>query len=195
MSNPDPLDYYAQHAEAFFERTVNLDLSGLRSRFLAKLPPRPHILDVGCGSGRDARAFREAGASVVALEPVEQLARMAEAYTGLSVVRARVEDLDCTHRFEGIWACASLLHLTPEALAGAFHRLHHALVPGGILMACFKSVPPPATETRPFTNFTAAELDLFVRRHTGFDILSVEVESATGAEAQRWTTGFFMKPI
>ncbi len=195
MSSPDPLDYYAQHAEAFVERTINLDLSGLRSRFLAKLPERPRILDAGCGSGRDVRAFHESGAQVIALEPVEPLARMAEAYTGLPVVRARVEDLDCAHRFDGIWACASLLHLPRTSLVGVFRLLHNALVPGGVLMANFKSGEAPATETRPFTNFTAEELDLFVRQQTGFDILSIETEADVGKRQQPWTVGFFRKPI
>ena len=52
------IDYYEQNAEEFFASTVLVDMATLHSRFfLAKIPSGGHILDAGCGSGRDAKAF------------------------------------------------------------------------------------------------------------------------------------------
>jgi 2-polyprenyl-3-methyl-5-hydroxy-6-metoxy-1,4-benzoquinol methylase len=57
---------YEQFAAEFFGSTVGLDMAPIRQQFLAQLAPQVHILDAGCGSGRDAKAFAEAGFQVSA---------------------------------------------------------------------------------------------------------------------------------
>ncbi|QEP42408.1 methyltransferase domain-containing protein [Ectothiorhodospiraceae bacterium BW-2] len=57
-------------------------MAPLYDRFLPYLPATGHILDVGCGSGRDSRAFMQRGYSMTATEPVETLATIAEAWLG-----------------------------------------------------------------------------------------------------------------
>jgi SAM-dependent methyltransferase len=136
--NPAPVAYYEAHAQTFFDGTVNLDLSALHTRFLAHLPAGSHILDAGCGSGRDARAFIEHGYTVTAFDASPTLAELASVHCGLPVAVLRLEEIDWQAHFDGIWACASLLHLGLPELPDVLRRLATALKPGGVLFASFK---------------------------------------------------------
>jgi SAM-dependent methyltransferase len=141
--------------EAYAEATRHLDTSPLRARFIAALkssgpplasppmtaPPsaaRPRVLDVGPGSGRDARAFRDLGFGVVGIDPSSEMAQIAAAFAGIEVTVQRAQDLDVRTAYEGVWACASLLHVPLAELPDTFNRLAWALVPGGVLYASFK---------------------------------------------------------
>jgi 2-polyprenyl-3-methyl-5-hydroxy-6-metoxy-1,4-benzoquinol methylase len=115
MDAPD--DYYLRRADEFFAATVGVDMSTLRWRFLSGLAPGARVLDAGCGSGRDARAFAEAGFAVRAVDASPALARLASAHSGLEVAVRRLEDLDEVAAYEAIWCCASLLHVPPRAPA------------------------------------------------------------------------------
>lgn len=134
----DTLDWYSTHAQRFAAEADAVDLSALREEFLALLPAGARVLDVGCGSGRDAVAFLRAGCAVTAMEPTEALARYAEAALGRAVRREMVQELDDIEAHEGVWCCASLLHVPTEALAEVMARLGRALVVGGVLYASFK---------------------------------------------------------
>lgn len=129
---------YDADAEPFFAATVDIDMSPLYAPFLAKLAPGAAILDAGCGSGRDARAFREQGYAVTAIEPSPPLARLAAMYTGLLVEVKHFQAIDCCERFDGIWACASLLHVPLAELPAVLQRLARALRPAGVLYVSFK---------------------------------------------------------
>ncbi len=59
MFQVDTTRWYDDNAEGFAERTRTLDLSHLYDKFLAHVTPNGAILDAGCGSGRDSKAFLE----------------------------------------------------------------------------------------------------------------------------------------
>jgi 2-polyprenyl-3-methyl-5-hydroxy-6-metoxy-1,4-benzoquinol methylase len=52
-----PADFYNNNAQPFFDSTKDVDMSHVLSRFIAYLKPGAHILDAGCGSGRDSKTF------------------------------------------------------------------------------------------------------------------------------------------
>jgi HKD family nuclease len=130
--------YYEQFAAEFFGSTVGVDMTPIRQRFLAQLEPRAHILDAGCGSGRDAKALAEAGFQVTAFDASAELARLASAHCGFEVAVRRFEDVDEVEAFDGIWCCASLLHVPLAAMPATLGRLWRALRPGGTLYVSFK---------------------------------------------------------
>ncbi|MFZ4792404.1 MAG: class I SAM-dependent methyltransferase [Candidatus Competibacteraceae bacterium] len=164
--------YYEKHAQGFFDGTVSLDLSPLHLRFLAWLPGGGHILDAGCGSGRDARAFLEQGYQVTAFDAAPALAELASAYCGLPVQVLRLEEIDWQARFDGIWACASLLHLSLLELPPVLLRLAVALKPNGILFTSFKYGQGEREHgNRRFTDLDEASLAALVRIAPYFTIL------------------------
>lgn len=130
--------YYKKNATGFFQGTVDVDMAPLYDRFLPLIPADGHILDAGCGSGRDARVFRDRGYRVTAFDASAELTALATDHTGIPVFVLRFQDLNWERRFDAIWACASLLHIPPAELADALRRLANALKPTGILYASFK---------------------------------------------------------
>lgn len=138
MPQIDTITYYDTHAEAFFSDTQGVDMAPLHRRFLAQLPSGAHILDAGCGSGRDSKAFLQLGYRVTAFDASAKLVELAQAYTGLPIARRSFADVDEVATYDGIWACASLLHLPESLLAETLQRLWQALKPGGLLYLSFK---------------------------------------------------------
>ena len=137
MSN-GTISYYDNNAEGFFAETVIAEVEPLRRRFLAHIPDGGRILDLGCGSGRDAKCFMEAGYSVDAVDGSKELCRIASEYLGFAVRNMDFFDLNEREVYHGIWACASLLHVNVQRLPELFSILSNALLPGGVLYASFK---------------------------------------------------------
>jgi SAM-dependent methyltransferase len=127
--------FYEERAEEYFRRTVSADLSHLYDRFLPHLPAGGRILDVGCGSGRDLRAFMQRGFRALGIDSSRALVDLARSYSGAECVVERIEDIAYEHQFNGVWACASLLHIPRAAIEDALTRIHRALLPGGVLLA------------------------------------------------------------
>ena len=134
----DTNNYYERFAGDFFRSTVGVDMTLIRQRFMARLKPGARILDAGCGSGRDARAFADAGFRVDAFDASAELVRLASDYCGFEVSLRRFEDIDEVAQFDGIWCCASLLHVPLAEMSATLGRLWCALRPGGTLYASFK---------------------------------------------------------
>lgn len=125
--------YYDEHAAEYYERTVAVDMSHVYDRFLTMVPTGGRILDAGCGSGRDLRVFSERGFRAKGIDASRGLVEMAEARSGVSCSVGHIEDIKDEGCFDGVWACASLLHLPKAMLVPALRCLHRALVPGGAM--------------------------------------------------------------
>lgn len=133
------LEYYDEHAGDFVERTADIDMTPLYEAFLTLLLPGGRILDAGCGSGRDAAAFAAGGYDVVAFDGSREMARLAAERTGLAVKHLTFDGVAWTNEFDGVWACASLLHLPMAERLDALSRLVAALKAGGVLYVSLKS--------------------------------------------------------
>ncbi len=136
----ETISYYDKNASAFEVQTADLDMSAIQMRFLAHMPVSGTILDAGCGVGRDALFFAQRGYRVTAFDAsAEMVARARRRVGGRADVRQmRFEDVDCIDSFDGIWACASLLHVATADLPGVSRRLLMALRPGGRWYLSFK---------------------------------------------------------
>lgn len=132
------IHFYQQNAGDFFSATVNVDMRSLYAPFVADIPPKGRILDAGCGSGRDSKAFKDMGFEVEAFDATAEMVALATDYTGLPVRQLTFAELDETERYDGIWCCASLLHVAREALPEAMQRLARSLKPAGVWYVSFK---------------------------------------------------------
>ena len=131
-------DYYRQQARTYLVQTARLDLGALYPRFERYLPAGARILDAGCGSGRDSLYFKQRGYQVSAFDACPAFVAHARDVLGLEAVCARFENWQSAVTFQGIWACASLLHLRPEQLPHVLQRLAACLDAGGVFYASFK---------------------------------------------------------
>lgn len=136
--NARTLTVYGQTAHRYAALTETLDTAPFRRWLTDRLPTGAQVLDAGCGWGRDARAFQDAGYRVSAFDGCPELAALASARLGQDVPVRRFQELDALTCYDAIWARASLLHLPPDVLADAWARLMRALRPGGWCYASFK---------------------------------------------------------
>ncbi|MCD8306648.1 MAG: class I SAM-dependent methyltransferase [Clostridia bacterium] len=132
------IDYYDTHSDSFAADTVDADLSGTQSRFVRMLPAGGDVLDFGCGAGRDTKAFLGMGFRVDAADGSREMCRIAHEYTGIAVKQMYFQELDEAERYDGIWACASILHLSSAELPDVLRRMARALKGHGIIYASFK---------------------------------------------------------
>ncbi len=181
--------YYTQQAEAFVRETQSVDMSRLYERFLPHLHSGAHILDAGCGSGRDARAFLERGFRVTAFDASPAIAALAEAYLEMPVAVMRFQEIDWSRHFDAIWACASLLHVSGAELPAVMRRLAHALKPGGLLYASFKyGEGEQVRNGRHFTDLDETGLADLLRQTPELIELDTWVtgDVRPGRESERW---------
>lgn len=181
-------DFYQKNALQFYHSTVGVDAQELYKYFLPLIPDGGQILDAGCGSGRDARAFIDRGYDVTAFDASATLAAMASQLTGLSVQTCQFDEFHTKRRFEGIWACASLLHVPYAKLAATMNYLAGYLVPSGYFYCSFKyGRGEVLRDGRHFTYMDEALLhDLLgatdLRVHTSWTTHDLRPERA----AERW---------
>ena len=132
------IDYYNKHAEEFTASTFEVDMESLYQPFLAELPEGARILDVGCGSGRDTLAFKNKGYQLDAIDYSEELVKKATRLTGIPIKLKSFYEVDDYEAYDGIWACASLLHCERSRLAEVLEKMVQALKPNGVIYMSFK---------------------------------------------------------
>lgn len=132
------MSYYKEHAKDFIDDTLNCNMSTQYCFFEKCLNKKGTILDVGFGSGRDSLYFKSKGYDVYSIDPEEEFILHAKKLGLENIYKIKAEDIDFVNKFDGIWACASLLHIPSSELIGAFKKLDTALKDGGVLYVSFK---------------------------------------------------------
>ena len=183
------LNYYNENAAAFINGTASADIAETRDRFAKYLPPGALILDFGCGSGRDTKAFLASGFRVDATDGSEEICREASTFTGIDVQHLLFQDLDAVDRYDGIWACASILHLPKHELGPVMQKIAQALKPGGILYTSFKYGDFEGfRNSRYFTDFTEETLETFMAQFPALQTIErwLTQDVRPGREEERW---------
>ncbi len=163
-------------------------MSPLYQHFFERLPRGGHILDAGCGSGRDSKAFSSQGYRVTAFDACAALVQHAREYTGLPIALRSFSDVDEKSSYDGIWACASLLHLPENTLKDALLRLWNALKPGGHFYLSFKYGTGEREHTgRYFTDATEERLKQWLDPITDVDSAEIWItEDQRPERNERW---------
>lgn len=185
------IGFYDANAQAFFDRSVDADMARGHEEFVALVRPGGRVLDAGCGSGRDALAFARMGFQVTAMEASPALAELARAHTGLPIEVMTFDQVTWRDRFDGVWACASLLHVPRTELAAAVGRLRDALVPGGILWMSFKyGTEERQAGERRFTDLDETGGLALLAEAGGLSLISQHVteDVRTDHGGERWIT-------
>ena len=136
--NKPTLDYYNTQALNFVAHTVDVDFSEIQNSFLDYIPAGGSILDFGCGSGRDTKYFLGKGYHVDAIDGSEELCKIATEYTGIPVKQMLFDELNAVEQYDGIWACASILHVEKKRLPQLIKKMAAAVKKGGTVYVSFK---------------------------------------------------------
>ncbi|WP_130833795.1 class I SAM-dependent methyltransferase [[Erwinia] mediterraneensis] len=168
------LQYYQNHSQDFFADTVNVDMSGLYEMFTRYLNPGNRVLDAGCGSGRDAKAFQAMGYQVDAFDASAEMVMLARQHTGLPVQQLTFNNVSWQQKYEGIWCCASLLHVPARELPGVMQKLVAALKPGGVWYISFKYGDGEREQKgRHFTDMNETSLKTLLKAAPEIEIISL----------------------
>jgi SAM-dependent methyltransferase len=183
------LEYYKTNTDSFVKGTLAADMSQTQNRFLDKLPEHAYILDFGCGSGRDTKVFLDNGYQVDAVDGSEEVCREASRITGIPVKQMFFSDLDAEAVYDGIWACASILHLPRTELTDVLNRISKALKNQGVLYTSFKYGSYEGFRgSRWFTDFTEESLNTFWKEVQSLEIFEIWIthDVRPGREEERW---------
>lgn len=183
------LDYYESNAKEYFKKTVNVNFAETWAVFLDNLEDGAYILDFGCGSGRDAKAFKDAGYRVDALDGSAELCRLASDYAKMEVKHMCFTDFHEKETYDGIWACASLLHLPYDALKEVVGQLCAGLKENGILYASFKYGNfEGVRDGRYYTDFNEEKTERLLREVPGLQLEKqwVSTDALPGRDGVRW---------
>lgn len=176
--NDKTLDYYNKNAGSFAADTVSVDFQQTQNKFLDKLDSGAFILDFGCGSGRDTKYFLNQGYKVDAIDGSGELCRIASEYTGIEVKQMLFQELAECEKYDGIWACSSILHLPKGELKEVLRKMAVALKENGFIYTSFKySEFEGVRNGRYFTDFTIDTFTDFIQ----------EIDHLTIADG--WITG------
>lgn len=177
MADQRTIDYYDSNA-TFYGGNVPDPLGqfvAYRNSFTHRLNPGDRILDLGCGGGHATLAFIENGFEVTALDGSVELARIASQRANIDVVVKDFSELDYKCEFDGVWAAASLTHVSLDCLDGVLARVCRALRPEGLLFASFKCSDADwrDAEGRFYGAASPRTLRHFARR-AGFEVDSID---------------------
>jgi SAM-dependent methyltransferase len=192
----DRLSYYCQNAAAYIQNTLQVDMTSLYQQFLPLLPAEAHILDAGCGSGRDSLAFREQGFRVTACDASPTLAEWVTEQLAIPVEVIKFQAFDWHNQFDGIWACASLLHVPEGELPLVLNRLSRALKPHGVLYLSFKyGQGERVQDGRHFTDLNEARLDALLESATELSLQQrwVTCDQRPERHAEQWLNALVRK--
>ena len=139
--------FYDDNAEEFRRQNINVSMEHLYEPFLRNIPSGGKILDAGCGPGRDTKAFLARGYNVVSFDASERMVAFTSQLTGRRALRLRFQEVDFRDEFDGVWACASLLHVSRTEIETILARVIRAVRPGGIVYVSFKGETASALGT------------------------------------------------
>lgn len=194
--NNKTINYYNKHAKSFIQTTKSVDFTNIQNKFLSNLPLGASILDFGCGSGRDTKYFLEQNYNVTAIDGSEAICKEASKYTGIKVKQMLFEEFEDQASYDGIWACASILHLTKKDLLSVFHKMNKALKENGVIYTSFKHGTFEGERNgRYFTDFTEDTFKKFILQIPQLQIKEIWItgDVREGRGDERWLNIFIYK--
>ena len=189
MQHFNTLDYYNEKTEEFIDATVNVDFSETQDKFLNLLPQEAHILDFGCGSGRDTKYFLDKGFFVTATDGSVELCKFASELSGIEVKQMFFEELSEIETYDGIWACSSILHLPYAELKDVMQKMIRAVKSGGIIYTSFKyGTFEGERNGRYFTDMDEAKFNEFLQNFSDVKLEGLWVKSDVRPDrsAEKW---------
>ncbi|MDF2906478.1 MAG: Methyltransferase type 11 [Herbinix sp.] len=171
----DSIEYYDKNAVEYFERTVDINMQNWWDLFTEKLPEGASVLDLGCGSGRDSEYFISCGYDVTAMDASEEMCDLASIHIGQDVLHLSFAEMDFNQVFDGIWACASLLHVPSDEIDTILTKVINSIKINGILFLSFHyGEYEGERDGRYFTDYRTKALKELISRYENLEIIEID---------------------
>ena len=171
----DSIEYYDKNAVEYFEHTVDINMQSWWDLFTALIPEGGSILDLGCGSGRDSEYFMSCGFDVTAMDASEEMCDLASIHIGQDVLNLSFAEIDFNEVFDGIWACASLVHVPGGEIDDIFAKVVNSLKKNGVLFMSFHYGEfEGERDGRYYKDYRTKTLKELIGRHENLEIIDIE---------------------
>lgn len=183
------IQYYNNQASTYEATVANINLPDQWRTFASHIKPKGKILDVGCGGGRDILHFQSLGFTVEAIEPATELANIARKKTNAKILELSIEELKAECEFDGVWACASLLHVPILNFQQAIQRISNATKAFGYIYISLKegSGEVRKPDGRLFSNFTESQVGRIIENIDSLEIVKSWITEDAAERANiRW---------
>ncbi len=188
------IEYYNTHANDFIENTNELDLSVLYNDFLGLLDKKAHILDLGCGSGRDSRYFTQQGYQTTSMDGSLELVKYCRTHLNTPVIHATFDSFNSYELYDGIWACASLLHVERGKMISTLNKFIGFLKPNGVFYMSFKNyIDDFEYESRYFTCFTLEGLTTLLSEIKHIEVLTLQETLSAKGDGLKWVSALIKR--
>lgn len=196
----DTLKAYDDSALEYAEATKYGDMKELCDRFLMMLPDKAYILDFGCGSGRDSKYFISKGYIVDAIDGSKNLCDLASDFIGQPVKHMTFDELDEEDKYDGIWACSSILHVERKELPAILEKMLTALKSNGVIYTCFKIGDKYEIKDGKYYNYMTRDilegmLKELKNESVMIDYFESETKSGVNRPNAHWGNYFIKKPL
>ncbi len=199
---------YETRAAAFYECYETISAHDIQALLARWIPKGSRVLELGCGSGRDARFMAASGAFVEATDGSEALLELAgekarselgaqsPVFSHLTLPPDKASEdafLARRPRFDAVYACGVLQHLSEHELYEAACFMERATAPKGTLIVCVPLDHKGEPDRKTFTRDALDYVTLFERM--GFRLAQEDVRVGAGSAgyACRWASFVFLR--
>jgi ubiquinone/menaquinone biosynthesis C-methylase UbiE len=156
------------------------NLIGLAEQLVQHVGHGAHIIDVGCGTGRDMAWFEAQGLTVTGIDLSSGMLAYARQHVGGNLLAMHMSHLDFhSASFDGAWCCASLLHLPKGEAPVALREIRRVLKSNSMLLISLQEGDSEGWEEgyvpgvrRFFARYQADEL-LSLLSYAGFSVQDI----------------------
>lgn len=195
----DTIHYYTRNAEQLAEQYDSLDFEQVHGDWLDLIPTEGFVLDIGAGSGRDARYLAERGLTVYAVEPADGIRERALQYNPNPSIHWINDSLpELTHvqrqatKFDLILLSAVWMHIAPSSRQRAFRKLSSLLKPNGKMVISLRHGASP--DERAMHPVSADELKQYAQQQgLSYKLLSNR-QDQLGRQNVQWETVLLTLP-
>ncbi len=187
MSNN--IKYYNKNFDKYIKESINADMSLLYNEFEKYLKKNASILDLGCGSGRDSLYFSNKGFNVTSLDGSIKMIDYLKSKLKNEIVFSVFEEYKTEKKFDGIWACASLLHVKKENMKDIILKYIDLLSINGIFFMSFKLRNKDfEKDGRVFTCFSEDSFKILLSEFLNIEIIKIIVTNDVrrNRENEKW---------
>ena len=133
---------------------------------------------------------------MTAIDGSSKLCKIASAYIGQEVICKQFKDLHERNLYDGVWACASILHTPSADLPHIIRNISNALKVGGYFYASFKYGDFEGERNgRYFTDLTEKSLRSLLEPFDGLEIIETFItnDARVGREDEKWLNAIIKK--
>ncbi len=188
------IEYYNENSEKYIEQTINIDMGHLYSQFLSYIPQNGLILDIGAGSGRDSRYFKEKGYDVYAHDASISMVQYASVALGDRIKVCKFSEFNSIWLFgkhilfDGMWACSCLLHVPYDEMRMIIINYSKYLKKSSVFLISFKYGDCVVLENgRTYYNMNENMIEDLICSCNVFDTIWIKIYDSFVSDSVKWT--------